>query len=470
MGGTMAGNVYIDALAGTSSFLKAGRDREITYFFDNDGSRAWTANEKAGMRKALQSWADVANLTFKEVASRDQADISEKLYARDLMAILVAPGVTALHAMPDAFNEIFEGIYSITGTPDDLQFNLERYAITSGSRNLQIFIHEIGHALGLDHPHDVDVGTGVIPGVTGPKDLGTYGLNQNIYTVMSYNDYGKPSAVSGHVAGPMAFDIAAIQKLYGANMKYKAGDTGYALSSSKSSSFWQCLWDAGGVDHIGYDGAGDAVIDLRAATLAPGPNAGGYLSQVNGTNGGFTIAKGVVIENATGGSGDDTLNGNGSRNALKGRDGDDKISGLNGSDRLYGGIGRDTLSGGKGDDVLKGGADADKMSGGLGRDTFDFDWVSHSKAVPGRFDTITDFLPVDDTIDLSTIDANATIKGDQAFVVIEGPFFTGKAGELLIIGCDKGVLIAADTDGDRGADFGLLLAGASRVNETDFVL
>ena len=59
-------------------------------------------------------------------------------------------------------------------------------------------------------------------------------------------------------------------------------------------------------------------IDLRAATLAgDDPNAGGFLSQHTGVAGGFTIANGVVIENAIGGNGNDTLIGNSAANRLK---------------------------------------------------------------------------------------------------------------------------------------------------------
>ena len=65
-------------------------------------------------------------------------------------------------------------------------------------------------------------------------------------------------------------------------------------------------------------------IDLRAATLADGdPNAGGFLSQQTDVAGGFTIANGVVIENAIGGNGNDTLIGNNAANRLEGGAGDD---------------------------------------------------------------------------------------------------------------------------------------------------
>ena len=59
-------NPYIDALAGTS-WLSAGFDNHFTYTFDNTGSGGgWSAAYKAGYTAALQSWANVANLSIEE--------------------------------------------------------------------------------------------------------------------------------------------------------------------------------------------------------------------------------------------------------------------------------------------------------------------------------------------------------------------------------------------------------------------
>lgn len=66
------------------------------------------------------------------------------------------------------------------------------------------------------------------------------------------------------------------------------------------------------------------------------------------------------FENATGGSGNDLLVGNGLANGLKGLDGDDTLSG---------GVGRDTLTGGGGNDRLIGGNDGDSLLGNEGDDT-----------------------------------------------------------------------------------------------------
>ena len=94
-------------------------------------------------------------------------------------------------------------------------------------------------------------------------------------------------------------------------------------------------------------------IDLRAATLRAGDrNAGGFISRESDVAGGFTIANGVVIENATGGRSNDKLYGNAAANTLKGNGGKDSLQGNAGSDILMGGAGADTLSGGSGSDAF----------------------------------------------------------------------------------------------------------------------
>ena len=101
--------------------------------------------------------------------------------------------------------------------------------------------------------------------------------------------------------------------------------------------FYQSIWDAGGIDQIVYDGARDATIDLRAATLAYEEGGGGRVSYAYGIYGGFTIANGVTIENARSGSGNDTLIGNDAANLLVGGAGNDTLDGGGGNDTLIGG-------------------------------------------------------------------------------------------------------------------------------------
>ena len=60
----------------------------------------------------------------------------------------------------------------------------------------------------------------------------------------------------------------------------------------------------------------------------------------------------TAIENAIGGSGNDTLSGNNQFNVLTGNDGKDQLSGGVGRDILIGGLGVDTLNGGSADDIF----------------------------------------------------------------------------------------------------------------------
>ncbi len=109
-------------------------------------------------------------------------------------------------------------------------------------------------------------------------------------------------------SGPMALDIALLQQKYGANMATATGDDDYLLPTGNArGTFWQAIWDAGGLDSIRHDGSAASVIDLRAATLRYEEGGGGFVSSVAGIAGGFTIAAGAVIENATGGFGRDRL-------------------------------------------------------------------------------------------------------------------------------------------------------------------
>jgi Ca2+-binding RTX toxin-like protein len=200
---------------------------------------------------------------------------------------------------------------------------------------------------------------------------------------MSYNDAWQlhpngPSAFTiagidnGWSGSLSAFDIAVLQERYGRHA-HNTGDTVYALTDVVDDAFYQTIWDTGGTDTIAYSGGLAAVIDLTAATLDYTPTGGGVLSfLLNDPNnmptnsfrvrGGYTIANGVVIENASGGSGNDVLLGNAAANVLSGGAGNDVLEGRGGNDKLDGGTGNDDMRGGVGDDEYIVDAAGDKVT------------------------------------------------------------------------------------------------------------
>ena len=332
------------------------------------------------METALTTWSNVANISFVRAEDND-------------------PNATLGFYSVDAGSDVHQGAFQTPGsiTMGIGYFNRTGFAWNSeslqqGGEAFTVLLHELGHGLGLAHPHDSMGGSQIYPGVSFLLDTGDFGLNQGIYTVMSYvygladddNDLF-PGGDFGNEGTPMAFDIAAIQYLYGANMEYQTGDDVYVLSDrNEAGTFYSCIWDAGGVDTISAGSiSGDAIIDLRAATLL-GPGAGGYLSYVKNVSlieritgedadrrifGGFTIANGAIIENALGGSGNDTVTGNDVNNQLSGQAGNDLVYGLSGNDTLFGNTGNDTLDGGDGQDALFGGIGDDILDAQAGKDT-----------------------------------------------------------------------------------------------------
>ena len=120
-----------------------------------------------------------------------------------------------------------------------------------------------------------------------------------------------------------------------------------------------------------------------------------------------------------GNSGADFLSGGAGNDSLSGEGGSDQLFGAAGNDTLTGGAGNDTVSGGDGADRILGGSGRDYLFGGAGADAFVF-----MSTAEGGGDRIGDFRRSDgDRIDLSAIDANPLVPGDQAFLFADGIAF-----------------------------------------------
>lgn len=145
------------------------------------------------------------------------------------------------------------------------------------------------------------------------------------------------------------------------------------------------------------------------------------------------------------------------------------IIGSTGANQLQGLAGNDRLSGGSGNDSLTGGLGADVLTGGFGADRFIFTGLADSRA--GGRDTITDFaLGQGDRVDLFLIDANASAAGNQAFSFIGGAAFSGIAGHLHVEISAGGRLVSGDVNGDRVADFAILIDDPVALNASSFIL
>ncbi|MBN4000341.1 hypothetical protein [Nostoc sp. LPT] len=177
--------------------------------------------------------------------------------------------------------------------------------------------------------------------------------------------------------------------------------------------------------------------------------------------GGISLSSYII----NGGAGNDNLLGGYNNDVLTG---DDPYDGVAGNDYLDGSEGNDALFGLGGNDTLIGGAGTDTLSGGTGNDVFGFDSVSDSQ--PGLLrDIIKDFvgngnLP-GDRIDLSGIDANTNIAGDQAFTYIGSGAFTA-AGQIRY----SGDILQGNTDSNLSANFEIQLEGSPLLVASDIIV
>ncbi|WP_270935789.1 M10 family metallopeptidase C-terminal domain-containing protein [Falsiroseomonas oryzae] len=303
---------------------------------------AWSDYLLGREMAAFAAFAAVANLSFAQVANPADAELRLVLYEAGTGDLAGLFGFFLPPAYVDA------GIGGVNA--DNTVWNpLPGGSVELGGKDFGKMLHEAGHALGLAHTHDNVNASVILRGVTSFDDLGDFDLNQSIYTIMSYNEgwltapHGVPrlpdgslDRTYGYAGTPMALDIAVIQEKYGANMSHHAGDDLYLLPAVNApGTFYSCIWDAGGHDVLSAAGAAiGATIDLRAATLRYEAGGGGWVSYHAGIHGGFTIANGVVIEDAIGSALADDITGNDAANRIAGEGGADTVTGGGGADRF----------------------------------------------------------------------------------------------------------------------------------------
>jgi Ca2+-binding RTX toxin-like protein len=170
----------------------------------------------------------------------------------------------------------------------------------------------------------------------------------------------------------------------------------------------------------------------------------------------------------SGQSGADTLSGHGGNDTLDGGTLHDQLDGGSGADSLVGGAGDDGLKGGTGNDTLQGDSGADDLTGGAGSDRFRFTNISDSPA-GGTLDAILDFQKGFDRIDLSGIDANATLAGNQAFGFSGAQPFFSSPGDLWLQVDGASTYVHADVNGDGTKDVSIFVQGVTGLAASDFI-
>ncbi|HEY0327011.1 MAG TPA: M10 family metallopeptidase C-terminal domain-containing protein, partial [Allosphingosinicella sp.] len=318
-----------------------------------------------------------------------------------------------------------------------------------GDSNSRKLMHELLHAIGLDHPGPYNGDT------ANYESQALFFQDSHQYTVMSYWDAANSGAQ--HVAAgklqwnstPLLYDVAALQSLYGANMTTRTGDTVYGFNNTSGQAAYDLardptsiftIWDAGGTDTLDLSGY------LTPSRIDLGQGA---FSDSAGMTQNISIAFGAIIENAIGGSGNDSLTGNAARNRLEGNAGADVLQGDANSDWLVGGAGGDTF-------VYKSYSDSDLP-------------LLRSDGKKVASDYLADFTSGIDKIDLSALDANPATAANDMFGFIGAGAFGGVAGQLRFEVRNGQLWLEGDIDGDALTDFTIAMK-AETLAAADLIL
>lgn len=334
--------------------------------------------------------------------------------------------------------------YTIFNFDNDLDFerlsSSVRYSPTQGNKpnevDYYVLLHEIGHALTLEHVTPTSV----------PEHLPNLPakFQDNLFTVMHYEGNLDEGFINIVRASENEFfyrhyqllDVYALQVRYGANNDTFAGNTVHNFASLKGDGHLKVLWDASGVDTLDAGkGTIDQTIDLAEGAFST------IASPAKPHN--FAIAHGAKIENAKAGRGDDKISGNALANRLEGGQGNDRLEGKGGNDTLIGGSGEDV--------AIYDGRFADYKVTALGGGSFEVVDLKSSGGDTGR-DTLSgiEIIEFNDRLFRPGEGGSAPGQGNTDFELAGGVRETGKFGNKFSGQSDADGLITAQFQNTGG--------------------
>ena len=269
---------------------------------DSKGFRGLTAEQKDNVAAALNYVSSVTSIIFQYATDLDRSN-TLAIAANDQSA-----EVSLGYAYRPESNAIGSDIFIAIDPTND--------TLSEDSEGALTLIHEIGHALGLKHPHEL-VG----------KSFGSILPTEEDHLKNTVMSYGKTSLQNFKFEFG-ALDLAALHYIYGPNPHARPLDDNYIISSERANF----IWDGAGIDAI------DASLVEQGVTIHLSPGYHDFIGEepdaLITSSGQITVNFGSILENLVGSNFDDSLFGNAEDNVITGNGGSDYIDAGDGLDTV----------------------------------------------------------------------------------------------------------------------------------------
>jgi hypothetical protein len=441
----------------------------------------WTARMESNIQAILQTYSQFANITFQWLGDYDSLTngVDTTPNPEDVGRTGVSDiNINWIYRSDVNFAGISGGnadnfLFNYTGGASDIFLNA--YApkfngdltLDLNTRARQTLMHELGHSLGLSHPHSTyNVSTGkptITTDYAATKDLGFAQLGFRInsaedmykeyFTIMSYDNQHSllpGSSVIFQAYTPMILDVIALQQAYGEGVG-TSGSSNDTITAGVAG--YRTYFDTGGIDTIDLsEYAGGAYlnmgVNITGATHLVGVSASTF--DVQNT---ISLGKDPAnlrwfygeYEKAFGSAAADQIIGNSLDNVIDGEGGDDILMGGGGNDSLNGSGGDDNLNGQEGIDVAIYAGNHNTFT--LTRDTNSSIIIHDNKSIEGT-DTLNEIerISFSDEYLALDIDGNAGIAAKTLGAVfgagsVANKEYVGIGLELLDSGWSYGSLM-----------------------------
>ena len=275
-----------------------------TYAGENaSGWQPFTDEQKGAVRDVLSLLQNQVNVTFQEVAQGTMR-FSNNIQTES----------AGYAFFPNANgNEIDSDTWIAIGSNST--------GVVRGSYAWTTLVHEIGHAIGLNHPGNYNAGE-----PSRGAEAGNFlGVDEDTFfnSIMSY----RQSAQSINDAWFMPYDMLTLRYLYGT--KAFAADNSIYRYTDATGLQVDNIIDDGGIDTLDFS----ALTNSADVNLTPGAYSSvGKIASGANALANLTISLDATIENVIGSAQADTILGNAASNRLTGGAGDDSINGAAGGD------------------------------------------------------------------------------------------------------------------------------------------